>query len=393
MQTLGTCYVPVRNVLGLATDDPRFAVIALITECNSGGGATVVGSENGTAFRKHFQLDYEPSGFTVDGEGCIWLAHKSAVKRYTAEGSIVSGEGFRIPQANMVSAALETVAIHVVEVRQRECSTWPNPRAVSANGALYVLKKSSNKKTTVGQTQEQSVLMECHMVHGNPKVVAEHLAADCRIAVFPHGKMLFISTSRSLCQLDLGSKEVKVLAAAFPHPSASLFPGESGGALLVPGCATLNGRTPATEGNIIPPADTVSAAPEAVVTALHCLGNKLYVLKKSGNKKTAVGPNQQQWGCSQVHSCSSEGELTRHTRWFWGLPVVDSMLAVSSCGDILLFVKDKKNPQLLKLVRLAAMSVYKEGTTSTSLEACWLEDALKGVGHWLQSAGCWLLAP
>ncbi|KAJ9514346.1 hypothetical protein QJQ45_012268 [Haematococcus lacustris] len=315
MQLLGTCHVPAKSVLGLATDDPRFAVVALITECNSKGGATVVASRNGSSFRTLFKLDYEPSGFTVDGKGCFWLATKKVVKRYTAEGKIINGKGFRISKKK---AGPETVvtALHCL------------------GDKLYVLKKSTNKKTTVGQTQEQSVLMECHMVHGNPKVVAEHLASDCRIAVFPHGKMLFISTSRSLCQLDLGSKEVKVLAAAFPHPSASLFPGESGGALLVPGW----------------------------------------------------------WGRSQVHSCSSEGKLARRTSWFWGLPVVDSMLAVSSCGDILFWVKDKENPQLLKLMRLPAPFVYKKGTT-TSPEVIWLEDVLREIRRWLMMAGRLLLVP
>ncbi|KAL6759453.1 hypothetical protein V8C86DRAFT_3198251 [Haematococcus lacustris] len=297
----------------------RFVVIALITECNSNGGATVVASRNGKAFRKLFKLEYEPSGFTVDGEGRIWLAQKNVVKRYTAEGNIIRGEGFRIPPMDTVSAAPEAVVTALHRLGDK----------------LYILRKSGSRQTTDGQTREQSVLMEYDMVDGSLNVVAEHLAADCRIAVFPCGRVLFISISRSLCQLDLGSKEVEVLVSAFPHPSARLFPGESGGALLVPGW----------------------------------------------------------WGRSQVHSCSSEGELTRHTRWFWGLPVVDSMLAVSSSGDILFWVKDKKNPQLLKLARLPALSVYKKGATATSLEACWLEDALNWIWHWLLKAGRPLLVP
>ncbi|GFH12525.1 hypothetical protein HaLaN_08231 [Haematococcus lacustris] len=189
----------------------------------------IVGSRDGLSFRKLFKLDYEPSGFTVDGEGCMWLAHKSAVKRYTAEGSILCGEGFRIPPADTVSAAPEAVVT-----------------------ALHCL--------------------------GN-----------------------------NLCQLDLGSQEVKVLDAALPNPSARLCPGESSGALLVPGW----------------------------------------------------------WGRSQVHACTSEGELARRTSWFWGLSVVDSMLAVSSGGDTLLWVKDKKNPHLLKLARLPAPDPYERRTMAS----------------------------
>ncbi|KAJ9514347.1 hypothetical protein QJQ45_012269 [Haematococcus lacustris] len=294
MELLGTCYVPAKNVLGFATDDPRFAVVALITECNSKGGATVVGSLDGASFRKLFKLDYEPSGFTVDSGGCFWLTQKNIVKRYTAKGEIIRGEGFRIPQADTVSAVV--TALHCL------------------GDKLYILRKSGSRQTTDGQTREQSVLMEYDMVDGSLSVVAEHLAADCRIAVFPCGRVFFISTSRSLCQLNLGSKEVKVLDSSFPHPSARLFPGESGGALLVPGW----------------------------------------------------------WGRSQVHSCTSKGKLAPRTSWFGGLPVNDGMLAVNSSGDILFWVKDKKNPQLLELMRLPASSVYKKGTITSFDEVIWL---------------------
>ncbi|GFH22352.1 hypothetical protein HaLaN_19805 [Haematococcus lacustris] len=157
----------------------KFVVIALITECNS----KECNSKGGASFNKLFKLDYEPSGFTVDGEGRIWLAQKNVVKRYTAEGKI-------IPPAETVSAAPEAVvtALHCL------------------GDKLYMLV---DKKSTPGQNQEQSVLMEHDMVNGSSKVVAEHLAADCRIAVLPNGKVLFMTSSNRLCQLDLGSKEVK----------------------------------------------------------------------------------------------------------------------------------------------------------------------------------------
>ncbi|GFH22353.1 hypothetical protein HaLaN_19806, partial [Haematococcus lacustris] len=130
-----------------------------------------------------------------------------------------------IPPADTVSAAPEAVvtALHCL------------------GNKLYVLKKSGNKKTAVGPNQQQSVLLEHDMMDGSLRVVAEHLASDCRIAVFPSGRVLYFTTSHSLCQLDLGSKEVKVLDSSFPHPSASLFPGESGGALLGPGRESMAG--------------------------------------------------------------------------------------------------------------------------------------------------------
>ncbi|GFH22351.1 hypothetical protein HaLaN_19804 [Haematococcus lacustris] len=112
------------------------------------------------------------------------------------------------------------------------------------------------------------------------------------------GKVLFISGSNSLCQLNLLSKKVKMLALDFPHPSARLFSGTSTlAALLVP--ATRKGHA----------------------------GSTLY-------------------------SCSAEGELQLLRS---GLTVAHDMLAVNKAGDVLYFQPHPDKKELLRLVWLRSV--------------------------------------
>ncbi|KAL6759450.1 hypothetical protein V8C86DRAFT_3091346 [Haematococcus lacustris] len=237
METLGTLHASVEAIISFAADWAGFAALYLCRD-QKGGVYRVVGSRDGSGFTTLFEVTAKsmnkgPSGMAADSEGYIWVAKKDRVSRFTATGGS-TGTRFSVQTAQ---------------------TAHPGQRAPLANvSALQCLEDSSSIKG---------------------------------------GKVLFMSSSYSLCQLDLGSKEVKVLAAAFPHPSARLFSGPGPlAALLVP-----------------------------------------------GKHNDPVG--------SSLYSCSEEGELQLLRS---GLTVAHNMLAVNKVGDVLFFQPHAHNKELLSLV-------------------------------------------
>ncbi|KAL6759451.1 hypothetical protein V8C86DRAFT_3091347 [Haematococcus lacustris] len=111
-----------------------------------------MGSRDGSGFTTLFELTVEqpkhvPQGMAADSEGCIWVAKENTISRFTAMGAS-TGKSYSVPTP---------------QTGQYETSA-----PIVYTSALQCLDDSTEG-----------------------------------------GKVLFMTSSKSLCQLDLGSKEVK----------------------------------------------------------------------------------------------------------------------------------------------------------------------------------------
>ncbi|KAL6759452.1 hypothetical protein V8C86DRAFT_3091348 [Haematococcus lacustris] len=167
METLGTLHAPVEAVLGLAANCAGYTAIAL---CVGKGrsGCYLTGSRDGSGFATLFKPTAEPASIAADSDGHICIAQGNTITRLTALGA-TTGSSFSVAPTH----------------------TGKNPPFVEVP-TLQCLASDS--------------------------LLAEHVEPR-GFALFPvegsqAGKVLFISGSNSLCQLDLGSKEVKSTATS-----------------------------------------------------------------------------------------------------------------------------------------------------------------------------------
>ncbi|KAJ9514343.1 hypothetical protein QJQ45_012264 [Haematococcus lacustris] len=287
METLGTLHASVEAIISFAAGWAGFAAIYLCRD-RKGGVYRVVGSRDGSGFTTLFEVTAKsvndrPSGMAAESEGYVWVSKENTVSRYAATGAS-TGTCFSVPTAQRSRDPFD----------KRAPPTYILALQCLGDRLLFVQQRWLDFITS------KDTLQVYDMKSGDCSLLARHITAKNGFAVLSNGstevgKVLFINSSNSLCQLDLGSKEVKVLAAAFPHPTARLFSGPGTlAALLVP-------------GKLIDPA-----------------GSSLY-------------------------SCSVEGKLQRLRS---GLTVAHDMLAVNKAGDVLFFQPHPDNKELLSLVCL-----------------------------------------
>ncbi|KAJ9514341.1 hypothetical protein QJQ45_012262 [Haematococcus lacustris] len=268
MDTHGTLHAPVGSIISLTANCAGYAVLCLCKD-QLGSDSTVMGSRDGRCFETLFELTSESHGMAADREGCIWVAQGNKALQYNTSGAI-TGNHFSLPNAYCFTPSTFTAVQRV------------NDRF------YYVDSNRVNESLRVHDTKSQSC-----------SLLVKHVRSCTGFAVFPSffngGKVLFISSSNSLCQLDLLSKKVKVLALDFPHPSARLFSGPGTlAALLVPAA-----------------------------------------------RKDPAG--------SSLYSCSAKGKLQLLRS---GLTVAHDMLAVNKAGDVLYFQPHPDKKELLRLVWL-----------------------------------------
>lgn len=271
MEALGTLYTPVRGVVGFAADGDGLAALSLCTGLD-GRDTCLVGSRDGSGFARLVDLDVVSRGIAPDSEGCLWITQGRTVKQLTATGA-ATGKHFIVPESHCGYGGTAS-ALQFIQDR------------------MLIFTGTLNSTMYMYDTKSQS----CSQL-------AQHVSPEHGLAVIPNNegirvKVLFISKSGSLCQLDLASKEVKVLALKSPHPSARLFSGPGPlAALLVPG----------TYGDPT--------------------GSSLY-------------------------SCSVEGELQLLRS---GIDVAHDMLAVNKAGDVLFF---QPHPDMKELNRLVCLRCH-----------------------------------
>ncbi|KAL6745200.1 hypothetical protein V8C86DRAFT_3151509 [Haematococcus lacustris] len=274
MEMLGMLYAPVGAVLDLAVDCTGFTVVSL-HEGRMRREVYLMGSRDGSGFSTLPPLTAQSDSITADTEGHIWLSQGMNVTRLTASGASTDSR-FSVHTG---------IPLASTQVLAMQC--------VADNRFYYITKYEC-----MGQTW---ATLDMYKVNdGSRDQLAQHVSHTHGFAVFPNvddkgTKVLFISKSESLCQLDLGSREVRVLVVDFTHTSARLFSGPGPlAALLVP--------------------DPSQSPPT-----------------------------------SSLYSCSEEGELQLLRS---GLVVADNMLAVNKAGDALFFQPHQVKKELLNLVRL-----------------------------------------
>ncbi|KAL6759449.1 hypothetical protein V8C86DRAFT_1283887 [Haematococcus lacustris] len=277
METLGTLHMPVKEMLGLVADGAGCVALSLGADTDEGEWH-VLRSRDGFGFAILSQLTATAQSIAADSEGHIWIAQDSVVTRLTASGAS-TGTSF--------------------SVRPARTGKTPPYAAVLAmqcvNNVLYFITSSTAEHGSQGALETYDISS------GTCSTLTKHVSSKNGFAVFccadesHNGKVLFISNSNSLCQLDLGSKEVEVLLVRCPYPSARLFSGPGPlAALLVPDLS----QSPST---------------------------------------------------SSLYSCSEEGELQLLRS---GLVVTSNMLAVSKAGDVMFFQPHWDNKELSSMVRL-----------------------------------------
>ncbi|KAJ9514344.1 hypothetical protein QJQ45_012265 [Haematococcus lacustris] len=288
METLGSLYTPVDVMPSFTADCAKFAALCLCKDKRDGDWHAM-GSRDGSGFTTLFELTVEqpkhgPRGIAADSEGYIWVAKEDTISRFTAMGAS-TGKSYSVPSPQTVHSKASAPVVHVSAL---QC----------LDDRLFF------SECTVTFTEYYALGSDIYSLHvynvktGACSLLVRHLNGHGGFAVLSNGsteagKVLFMNSSNSLCQLDLGSKEVRVLAAAFPYPTARLFSGPGPlAALLVP-----------------------------------------------ASRKGPAG--------SCLYSCSAEGELQLLRS---GLIVAHDMLAVNKAGDVLFFQPHPDNKELLSLV-------------------------------------------
>ncbi|KAJ9514342.1 hypothetical protein QJQ45_012263 [Haematococcus lacustris] len=274
MDTNGTLHAPVASIISLAADCAGYAVLCL---CKDGkdGDSNVIGSRDGAGFATLFEMTSESHGLAADPEGLIWIAQGNIARRYYPTGAITS-TCLSLPNASCFTPSTFTPSTFTAVQRINDSFFY-----IDSNTVKEALRVYDTKSRVIS-------LLVKHVRPFNLFAVYTSGSTNC-------GKVLFISSSNSLCQLDLGSKEVKVLMVSFPHPSARFFSGPGPlAAMLVPDPS----QPPAT---------------------------------------------------SSLYSYSEEGKLQLLRS---GLTVAHNMLAVNKAGDVLFFQPHPDKKELLRLVRL-----------------------------------------
>ncbi|GFH28115.1 hypothetical protein HaLaN_26553 [Haematococcus lacustris] len=201
MEAQGTLHSLLKHIIAFAADAAGFAALSLCKGWD-GRGAYLVGSRDGSGFARLVDLDTIPSSVALDSEGCLWVAQGRAIAQLTATGA-ATGKHFIVPESHCGYGGTAS-ALQFIQDR------------------MLIFIGTSNSTMYVYDTKSQS----CSQL-------AQHVSPEHGLAVIPNNegmrvKVLFISKSGSLCQLDLASNEVKL-------PVLLLRGGGAGAAEVRPG--------------------------------------------------------------------------------------------------------------------------------------------------------------
>ncbi|KAJ9511778.1 hypothetical protein QJQ45_022659 [Haematococcus lacustris] len=178
--TLCTLHAPLLNTLGLVADCDGYAITCCVEE--EGEGWVVKRSKTGAGFATMFRLgeNDKPTAFAADPEGTIAVAEDNLITTYDFEGNMRD---------------------HVAVQGTINCM------ACLSDGRLIFIADDTMYMANLRAEIEDDFVMVFVA-----KQLVSHVKPSGGLALFPAAKkLLFISSRNSLCQLDIESKESRVI--------------------------------------------------------------------------------------------------------------------------------------------------------------------------------------